>query len=144
MAHDANYIEERILQPLQRAVSLVREADKLDSTIKQRQAQLDEVAKEIAGLTQKKRDTEAGIAAMRTNLTEQRNELQALLQADRLGRQRLLEAHEQEKQMWAEEKAQCLAELKRIRADVAAAEQQLTGLKADLAHRLTALKGLAS
>jgi len=144
MTHDANYIEERILQPLQRAVSLLRDADQLTITITQRQAKIDDLGKELAMLTRKKAEAEAGIVAMRANLTEQRNELQALVQSDRLARQHGVQAHEQEKRAWAEEKSSSLAELKSIRAEVASAEKQLAGLKTDLASRLMTLKSLAS
>lgn len=143
MGHDANYIEERVLQPLQRAVALMREADKLEATIKQRQDTVSELQKGEADLKRKQADWAALIEANKANAATQRQETQALIQADRTTReaermqfQRECEALRVQQQ--AEQDR--LADLKRERQ---AAEAELAAIKQDIATRLDSLRKVA-
>ena len=143
MAQDANYLEERVLKPLQHGIALLREAESLAVTITQRQSQVDSMNKELAILTRKKQEMQDSLEAMRTNLTEQRNDLQALLRSDEADRQRRVTEYEREKEKWADEKRGWQQELTILHTNIKTAEQHLDRLKTDLSTRLQALQGLA-
>ena len=144
VGEDATYLEERILIPLQRAVKVMREVGKCEIVLTQKQDELSRVDVQISAATNKHAELRSSIEHMKSTSTEQRMELQALLQEDRRireqERQDHLKVQDQRKQEQRDEQVR-LDKLKQEREHV---EKQLDGLRADLSKRLQTLQGLAS
>lgn len=143
MGHDANYIEERVLQPLQRAVALMREADKLDATIRQRQEVVNELKKGEEGLKRKQAEWTTLIEQAKASAAQQRQEAQAQLHADRTTREAERKQFQQERESLRTQQQveqDRLADLQRERQQ---AESELGSIKQDIAQRLQALQGVA-
>jgi len=143
MAHDANYIEERVLQPLQRAVALMREADKLDATIKQRQEVVNELKKGEDGLKRKQAEWTALIEQAKATAATQRQELQAQLHADRQTREAERKQFQQEREALRAQQQAEQDRLATLQRDRQTAEAELASIKQDIAQRLQALQGVA-
>ena len=76
-AEEASYLEERVLRPLQRAVSLVREVHEVDTLLRQKQDQLDQIEAKIQAATTKQNEQTAALDRMRESMNTQRAEMQA-------------------------------------------------------------------
>lgn len=143
-SEDASYLEERILIPLQRAVNVLRQVGQSEIALSQKQDALNQIGVQINAAQNKHAELQASIDRMKTTNTEQRMELQALLQEDRRIREQEradhLKVQEQRKEEIRDEKAR----LDKIEQDREQAEKQLDGLRADLSKRLQTLQGLAS
>lgn len=143
-SEEAQYLEDRILLPLQRAINLVRQLGQVEITAGQKQDALRALDMQLQAATNKHTELQGSIDRLRASHTEQRLELQALLQEDRRTREQErvehLKVQEQRKEEVREEKAK----LDRIKQERERAEQQLDALKADLSKRLQSLQGLAS
>ncbi len=139
-----NYLDERLLQPLLKAKLVIQQAAELEHLMDQREAQLVELGKELATLARKKTETQDGIEAMKANLTQQRNELQALIREDTAARAAGMEAHKKEKDHWRDEISAQKAQLGSLTDACGRVQKQLDALKTELSKRLDTLKGLAS
>lgn len=144
MAHDANYIEERVLQPLQRAVAIMREADKLEALIKQRQATVEDLTRGEEGLKRKHAEWQASIETAKAQATEQRQDVQGQLRADRLLRETERKQFQQERDQLMEQQRAEQLRLATVQRERQAAEEELQSIKRDISGRLQALKGVAS
>jgi chromosome segregation ATPase len=144
VGHDANYIEERVLQPLQRAVAVMREAEGLEITIKQRQATIESFTRGEEELKRKAAEWQAVIKTAQAQATEQRQELQGQLRADRQLREAERKQFQQEREQLQEQQRTEQARLADVQRERHAAEEELASIKRDIAGRLQALKGVAS
>jgi chromosome segregation ATPase len=139
-----NYLDERLLQPLLKAKLVIQQAAELEHVMDQRESQLVDLGKELSAIARKKQEAQDGIEAMRQNLMQQRNELQALIREDTAARAAGLEAHRKEKDHWRDEISAQKAQLGSLTAACERTQKQLGSLKDELSKKLDVLKGLAS
>jgi hypothetical protein len=141
--HEANYLEERVLLPLQRAISLLREAEQLAATVTQRTEQVKACEREIVALTQQKQQLVAGIEAAKKQALDTRMELQAQSREDMKKRQEeaaqwdamregVRVAHQREKELVA-----------KVQKERVQAEKELAGIRHDITKRLESLQAVA-
>lgn len=142
-AEEASYLEERVLRPLQRAVSLVRELHEVESLLRQKQDQLSQMDTKIQAATNKQHELTAALDRMRDSLNTQRAETQAQLQEDRKQREQermgFVQIREQLKEANQLERERLTA----IQAERQQAERELDSIRQDTAKRLESLQAIA-
>jgi len=70
-AEDARYLEERVLQPLQRAVSLVRELSEVEALLKQKQEHVEQMEAKVQAATTKQSELTASMDRQREAMAAQ-------------------------------------------------------------------------
>ncbi len=135
-----NYLEERFIQPMMKAKAVIAAASEIAITLSQRQEQLEKIQADIETIALKKRDAEHGLEAMKANLTQQRADLQTVMQQDRQMRQKALDDHASEKATFHEKIDAERAKLEQVKLERIKAEQELFTLKAMIGDRLDALQ----
>jgi chromosome segregation ATPase len=139
-AHDASYLEDRVLKPLQAAVALVREAAALDATIKQRTQHLDAMEKEVATLLQQKQQILDGMAAAKKLAAEARIEVQGLVQQERTQRDEEAKRWEAMREGIRASQQQEKDALKRLQQERAQLQEEVDRIKQDISGRLELLQ----
>lgn len=141
---DAAYLDERVLQPLQRAIALVRETDKVEAILKQRVEQVAALERDISTLTQQKQQILDGMTAARKQAAEVRKELQEQIQDDRKKREQERADWDREREEWRAFKQAERDELAVIAKRREQAERELEAIKQDISGRLELLQKVGS
>lgn len=141
-AEDAGYLDEKVLKPLQRAVNLVRELGEVESLLRQKQEHVTRLDFQLNAATNKYNELSASIERIKANMTEQRMELQALLQEDRRMREQERTSFVQIREQLKEANQLEREQLVKIQKEREQAEKELFALKNDVQQRYRALQAI--